>query len=148
MDVNPDFERIANRRGFYSDVLMKQAIDTGSVQSLDGVPEDIKALFKTANEISWQRHVQMQAAWQKHLENAVSKTVNLPHSATVEDVKGALMMAYDLGCKSTTVYRDQSRVVQAVTVGTKREVKSLAEIGLQMHAPIAEPGIICTDCTL
>ncbi len=147
-DVSADFERIANLRGFYSDALMKQVIDNGSVQALNGVPEDIKALFKTANEIPWQRHVQMQAAWQKNLENAVSKTVNLPNTATVEDVKGALMMAYDLGCKSTTVYRDQSRVVQAVTVGTKREVKSLAEIGLKMHVPIAEPGITCIDCTL
>ena len=147
-EVSPDFERIAKERGFYSDALMKQVVDTGSVQSLDAVPDDIKALFKTANEIPWQRHVQMQAAWQKHLENAASKTINLPNSATVEDVKGAFMMAYDLGCKSTTVYRDQSRAVQAVTVGTGQEVKSLAEIGLKMHVPIAEEGIVCTECTL
>lgn len=147
-EVSPDFERIAMKRGFYSETLMKHVVDEGSVRSILEVPGDVRALFKTANEIPWQRHVQMQAAWQKHLENAVSKTVNLPNTAATEDVEGVLMMAYDLGCKSTTVYRDQSRIVQAVTVGTKKEVKSLAGIGLKMHNPIAEQGITCTECTL
>jgi len=147
-EVNPDFERIAKERGFYSEEIMRRVAAAGSLQSIDGIPQDVKRLFRTANEIPWRRHVQIQAAWQEHLENAVSKSINLPNSATVEDVEGALMLAYDLGCKSTTVYRDQSRVVQAVTVGTEREVKSLAEIGLRMHVPAMDTGITCTDCTL
>ena len=147
-EVSHDFERIAIERGFYSEQIMKRVIASGSVQSIDGIPEDVKRLFKTANEIPWRRHVQIQAAWQKHIDVAVSKTCNLPSFATVEDVEGAFMLAYDLGCKSTTVYRDQSRVVQAVTVGTEKEVRSLAEIGLKMVLPTVDHGITCTDCTL
>ena len=128
--------------------MMENVNSIGSIQNIHVIPEDVKRIFKTANEIPWHRHVQMQAAWQEHLENAVSKTVNLPNSATVNDAEGALMLAYDLGCKSTTVYRDQSRVVQAVTVGTEKEVRSLSEIGLKMVLPTVDQGITCTDCTL
>ena len=149
LEVNHDFERVLQESGHWSEETMWEAARVGSIQSIHGLPKEIRDLFKTANEIPWQRHVQMQAAWQENIENAVSKTINLPNSATVEDVEGSFMMAYDLGCKSTTVYRDKSREVQAVTVGTETKVKSLADIGLKMHIPDAvEQGVVCTDCTL
>lgn len=108
------FEQIAKDRGFYSDDLMGRIAETGTVQTHDEVPDDVKALFKTTNEIDWQWHVMHQAAFQKHVEQSVSKTINMSNDATAEDVSNAYMMAYETECKSITVYRDGSRQVQVV----------------------------------
>jgi len=117
------FEQIARERGFYSDAILAEIARTGSVQQADGVPDDVKTLFKTANEIGWQWHVKHQAAFQVHTDNAVSKTINLANSATVQDVAAAYRMAFETGCKSTTVYRDGSRQVQVLdSKTTTREI--------------------------
>ncbi len=114
------FEDIAKKRGFYSEELMDKIAKQGSVQNLDEVPDDVKSLFKTAMEVDWQSHVRHQAAFQKSTDNAVSKTINLPNNATVEDVERAYLMAYETGCKSITVYRDGSRQVQVMDVTQKQ----------------------------
>ncbi|HHY46442.1 MAG TPA: TSCPD domain-containing protein [Firmicutes bacterium] len=116
IEVNPLFEAIARERGFYSDELMKRIAEVGSVRGLPEVPEDVQRLFVTAHEISPEWHIRVQAAFQEFTDNAVSKTVNLRHDATQEDVRNILLLAYDLGCKGVTVYRDRSRSSQVLQV--------------------------------
>lgn len=107
---------------FLSDDLISQIADSGTLQDTN-LPDDIKRLFRTSQEIDWQWHVKHQAAFQKYTDNAVSKTINLPNDATVKDVESAYLMAYDLGCKSITVYRDGSRQVQVLdNKKTQRDV--------------------------
>ena len=105
-EVSPLFERVAVERGFWNDEIEHEVARSGSVQQIDGVPDDIKQVFKAAHEISPEWHVRMQAAFQKHTDNAVSKTVNLPNSATTEDVEQIFLLANQLGLKGTTVFRD------------------------------------------
>lgn len=128
VEINPFFERIAKERGFYSDELMEKIAEHGSIQGLKEVPSDIKKIFKTAHDISAEYHVRMQAAFQKYTDNAVSKTINFPHDATVEDVERAYMLAYKLGCKGITIYRDGSRESQVLMSGkTEKKIVGKAE---------------------
>lgn len=119
VEVNPIFEEVARSRGFYSEELIQKIARQGNLHGLDEVPEDIRRLFVTAHDISPEWHVRMQAAFQEYTENAVSKTINMPHEATVEDVARAYVLAYKLGCKGITVYRDRSRETQVLTTGAK-----------------------------
>jgi len=119
-EVNPLFEEIARARGFYSPQLMDKISISGSVQGLEEVPKDIRRLFVTAHDIAPEWHIRMQAAFQKHTDNAVSKTVNFPESATVEDVEKVYRLAYQLGCKGVTIYRDKSRQAQVITKGAEK----------------------------
>jgi ribonucleotide reductase alpha subunit len=105
-EVSPVFEKVATERGFWSDAIESEVAKTGSVQHIDGVPEDVKQVFKAAQEIDPEWHIRMQAAFQKHTDNAVSKTVNLPNSATTEDIERIFMLANQLRLKGTTVFRD------------------------------------------
>ena len=105
-EVNPLFEKVAVERGFWSDEIEHEVAKTGSVQHIDAVPDDVKQIFKAAHEIDPEWHVRMQGAFQKHTDNAVSKTVNLPNSATTEDVERIFLLADQLGLKGTTVFRD------------------------------------------
>jgi len=123
IEINPYFEQIAKARGFYSEELMNRIAEKGSIKGFSEVPQDIKDLFVTAHDITPDDHVKMQAAFQKYTDNAVSKTVNFPKSATVEDVAKVYMLAYKTGCKGTTIYRDGSRDGQVLTVGTKQDEK-------------------------
>ena len=91
------------------------AANNGSVQGIDWIPENIKHVFKTSHDISPEWHVYMQAAFQKYVDNAITKTVNLPHSATPNDVQQIYQLAWELGSKGITIYRDQSRVGQAIS---------------------------------
>ena len=116
-EINPLFEIIAKERGFYSAGLLEEIARTGSVQEIQEVPEDIKKVFVTALDIQPEWHVRMQAAFQKHTDNAVSKTVNLPYDATVEDVKKVFLLAYGLRCKGITVYRYGSKPEQVLNIG-------------------------------
>jgi len=122
-NVHWAFRSIAKEKGFYSEELMQKIAREGTIQNFDEVPEYIKKLFKTTMEIEWKWHVRHQAMFQKYTDNAVSKTINMPNDATVEDVKKAYLMAYETGCKSITVYRDGSREVQVMdTKKKKREM--------------------------
>ncbi|MHC1586640.1 MAG: vitamin B12-dependent ribonucleotide reductase [Candidatus Hecatellaceae archaeon] len=116
LEVNQAFEEVARRRGFYSRDLMLQIAKTGSIQSLPDVPQDVKEVFVTALDIEPEWHVRMQAAFQKHTDNAVSKTVNLRQEATVEDVRKVFLLAWKLKCKGITVYRYGSRKEQVLTI--------------------------------
>ncbi|MEM2443474.1 MAG: vitamin B12-dependent ribonucleotide reductase [Candidatus Bathyarchaeia archaeon] len=116
-EVNSVFEQIAKERGFYSTELISKIAKTGSVQGLSEVPPDVKRIFVTALEIAPEWHVRMQAAFQKYTDNAVSKTVNLPHEATIDDVRRIFMMAWKLKCKGITVYRYGSKAEQVLVVG-------------------------------
>jgi len=119
--VNPLFERVAREREFYSPELMQAIAQRGSCQGIAQVPEEIQRVFVTAHDISPEWHVRIQAAFQTHgVDNATSKTVNFPNSATVEDVRKAYLLADELGCKGITVYRDGSRKVQVLTRGTSK----------------------------
>jgi ribonucleoside-diphosphate reductase alpha chain len=117
VEVNPLFEKIAREKGFYSEDLMKEIAQRGHLQNLEEVPKEIRKLFVTAHEITPEDHIRMQAAFQKHTDNAVSKTVNFPHEASVEDVAKVYHLAYDLGCKGVTIYRDRSREKQVLYKG-------------------------------
>lgn len=114
--LNPLFENIARTEGFYSEELMKK-IDgrSGSVQGLAEVPEHIQKLFVTARDLPPMWHIMIQAEFQKHTDNAVSKTVNLPNFAGIEDVSKLYKLAWKLGCKGATIYRDGSRENQPLT---------------------------------
>ena len=117
VEVNPYFEAVARREGFYSEELMEQLAETGSLETLD-VPDWVKGVFRTSHDISPEWHVRMQAAFQKYTDNSVSKTINFPHHATTDDVANAYTMAYDLGCKGITVYRDGSKSGQVLSTGS------------------------------
>ena len=105
-EVNPLFEKVAVERGFWTDEIEHEVAKTGSVQQIDAVPDDVKQVFKSAQEIDPEWHLRMQGAFQKHTDNAVSKTVNLPSSATTEDVEKIFLLADQLKLKGTTVFRD------------------------------------------
>ncbi len=117
--INPYLEEIARKEGFYTEDLMKEIAETGTLQNNEKVPQHIQKIFKTALEIDFEWHVKMQAAFQKYTDNAVSKTINLPNTATKEDVRNAFLLAYALGCKGITVYRDKSRTEQVLQPGRK-----------------------------
>ena len=122
-EINPLFEMTAKERGFYSADLLEEIARTGSVQGVEGVPEDVKRVFVTALDIKPEWHVNMQAAFQKYTDNAVSKTVNLPNEATVEDVERVFWLAYRLKCKGITVYRYGSKPEQVLNIGEIRTEK-------------------------
>lgn len=116
-EVNEHFLRTAKEKGFYSDDLMKEILEKGTIQEIDGIPNEVKTVFKVASDIEPEWHVRMQAAFQKHTDGAISKTINFPNSATLEQVRDAYLLAYKLGCKGLTVYRDGSRAYQVLTKG-------------------------------
>ncbi|MBI4451700.1 vitamin B12-dependent ribonucleotide reductase [Candidatus Woesearchaeota archaeon] len=126
LETNPYFEEVCRKRGIYSKQLMMKIARTGSVQNLKEIPKDIKRLFVTAFDIKPEWHVKLQAAFQKFTDNAVSKTVNLPESASVEDVRKAYLLAFKLKCKGITVYRYNSKKEQVLYVGKAPEEEHVA----------------------
>jgi ribonucleoside-diphosphate reductase alpha chain len=120
-ETNALFEEVAKARGFYSTELLEEVARTGSVQKIAGVPDDVKRVFVTALDIDPVWHVKMQAAFQRFTDNAVSKTVNLPFEAKVEDVREIYDLAWRLKCKGVTVFRYGSKPEQVLYIG---EVKT------------------------
>ena len=125
VEVNPYFEDTARREGFYSNDLMSELAKQGTIKDMEIIPEDVKRLFVTAHDISPEWHVRMQAAFQNSTHNAVSKTINFPHSATREDVSRAYMLAYTEGCKGMTIYRDRSKDRQVLSLAEGEKVDTL-----------------------
>ena len=113
--TNPYFEQMAKEEGFYSPDLMGRIANRGCVQGMHDVPGTVQRLFVTSHDIGYEWHIRVQAAFQKYADNAVSKTINFRHDATKEDVAMAFRLAYTLGCKGITVYRDRSRNEQVLT---------------------------------
>jgi ribonucleoside-diphosphate reductase alpha chain len=127
LEVDPAFEYVAKKNGFYSDSLMTRIANGESIQNMPEIPEKIKRIFKTAMEIPPFWHIKMQSAFQEFTDNAVSKTINLPNNSTVDNVKEAYLLAYKLNCKGVTVYRDGSRDVQVLTVDKKQKKEEPAK---------------------
>ncbi len=116
LEVNPFFEKAAKEKGFYSEDLMRLVSRQGSIGHMKEVPDDVKRVFVTAHDISAEDHVKIQSAFQKNVDLGVSKTVNFPNDATVEDVEKVFMMAYKMGCKGITIYRDRSKSEQVLNI--------------------------------
>ncbi|PLX66158.1 MAG: ribonucleoside-diphosphate reductase, adenosylcobalamin-dependent [Denitrovibrio sp.] len=127
VEVSPVFKDIAAKEGFLSEELLNELADTGSVHGMDYVPQKWQDAFVTSHEITPLWHTRMQAAFQKYTDNAVSKTVNFPSEATIEDVRKTYLLSYNLGCKGTTIYRDGSRTGQVLNVGTKDKEAQVTE---------------------
>lgn len=130
VEVHNDFVRIARERGFYSEELMERIARQGDLKGVREVPEDVARVFVTSHLISPEWHIRMQAAFQKHTDNAVSKTVNFPFEATKKDVEKVFRFAHTLGCKGVTVYRDGSRDEQVLNLGKGKKAEGTpAETG-------------------
>ncbi len=122
-DVNEDFVRIAKREGWYSEELMTQIAEAGNIH-FDEVPEKWQRVFVTAHDVVPEWHIRMQAAFQEYTDSAISKTCNFSNAATETDVREIYELAFDLGCKGVTVYRDGSREMQVLSTGaTAKKVK-------------------------
>lgn len=124
LETNSIFRETAKKSGFYSPQLMARIARQGTVQGIEEIPEEIKKLFVTALDIHPQRHVKIQAAFQEFTDNAVSKTVNLPANATLDDVKDIFLLAHWLKCKGVTVYRYGSKTKQVLYMGSKLDKSS------------------------
>lgn len=147
VEVDPLFEETARQRNFYSRELMERIAEKSSLQEIEGIPEDVKKLFVTAHDISPEWHVRMQAAFQKYVHNATSKTINFPHEATIEDVRKSYLLAYELGCKGITIYRDRSREEQVLNVG-HQDAKPEQKTGSAKEiAPRPRPEVIIGTTT-
>ena len=116
--VNPTFERVAREQGFWSEELMVEVARQGSCRGVEGVPVELQRVFVTAHEVAPEWHIRTQAAFQKHTDNGVSKTINLPNHASLEDVANAYRLAYETGCLGITVFRDGCKGEQVLNVGT------------------------------
>ena len=138
LEINKLFEEIAKERGFYSKDLITEIAKCGSIQDIEGIPEDVKRIFVTALDISPDWHVRMQAAFQKYTDNSVSKTVNQPSDATWGDVKRVFLLAYKLKCKGVTVYR----------YGSKEQVLSLDIPKLMLEEYVCADSEYAGECRI
>ncbi|MBI4140835.1 vitamin B12-dependent ribonucleotide reductase [Candidatus Woesearchaeota archaeon] len=147
--LDKNFKKALEERGLYTEELLQNVVNRGSIQDLPEIPADMKKVFVVAHDILPEYHVKMQAAFQKYTDNAVSKTVNFSHSATVEDVRNVYIMAYKLGCKGITIYRDGSKENQVLNlnINIKKEQttkNTCPECKAQMQ--MAEGCAKCLSC--
>jgi len=135
-EVNPVFERVARKNGFYSKKMLAKISKKGSAYGVDEVPKKYQKIFETAHDISPREHIAIQAAFQKHTNNAVSKTINFGHDATVDDVREAYLLAYELGCKGITIYRDGCRANQVLSTDKTASAPAAPPSGQDIHQPV------------
>ncbi len=147
LEINPLFKEVAMAEGFYSDDLMKRIAKKGTIKDFDEIPKAVQNVFVTAHDVSPEYHIKMQAAYQKNTDNAVSKTVNLCHDATKNDVREVFILADKLNCKGVTLYRDGSRDMQVLNIGKVNgkekdtEVKQTESCGEYCVSPRPRPDI-------
>ncbi|HDD46095.1 MAG TPA: ribonucleoside reductase class II [Candidatus Aenigmarchaeota archaeon] len=146
VEINPLFEKISKERGFYSEELMRKISETGSLRGIEGIPKDVREIFVTAHDIDPEWHVRMQAAFQKYTDNAVSKTINLRHNATINDVDKAYRLAYKLKCKGITIYRDRSKSVQVIHIGQKEKHAEISNNHKERESKLKESEEKCPVC--
>lgn len=142
IEVNPILREVLEERDLYSDELMKKIAKQGSLEGIEEIPEEIRRVFVSAHEVSPEFHIRMQAAFQRHTDNAVSKTVNFCNSATREEVAEVYKLAFRLGCKGVTIYRDGSRSEQVLNIGKVKkdgQEESPAEGGQAVIKPRPRP---------
>ena len=140
-EVNPYFLKCAMSEKFYSEAMLNKLAECGTVHDFPEVSKKWQEVFVTAHEIEPVWHVKMQAAFQKYTDNAVSKTVNFQTSATIKDVEDAYMLAYDLGCKGITIYRDGSREGQVLNIGSSAQPEQ-ANIEPMQIKPKERPSVL------
>ncbi len=133
-EIHPLFEMELRRRGLYSKELMAEIGREGSLQKIDAIPEDLKEIFIMSFDVSPEAHLQVQAAFQKHTDNSVSKTINLPADATVEDVRRIFLMAHQMKCKGITVYRYGTKRDQVLSFDAQSEREREEELDFIMAA--------------
>ncbi|MBC8495504.1 vitamin B12-dependent ribonucleotide reductase [archaeon] len=145
--VDKNFKKMLEKRGLYSKELMEKVINQGSISHIEELPEDIKRVFVVAHDISPEYHLKMQSAFQKYTDNAVSKTVNFSNEASIKDVENVYILAYKLGCKGVTIYRDGSKENQVMNlnVNLKREKEEKKNQGVA-DKPTGKKSDICPDC--
>ncbi len=143
-DVNADFVALARRQGWYSDELMERIACEGHIH-FDEVPADVQKVFVTSHEVTPEQHVRMQAAYQKYVDSAISKTCNFPSDASPEYVRSIYELAFRLGCKGVTVYRDGSREGQVLSTGdtAKKVVENFQ--GVNGEGSVSEAGRMGID---
>lgn len=142
IEVNPILREVLEEKGLYSDQLMKKIAKQGSLEGIEEIPEEIRRVFVSAHEVSPEYHIRMQAAFQRHTDNAVSKTVNFCNSATREEVAEVYKLAFRLGCKGVTIYRDGSRSEQVLNIGKVKkdgQEEPVAEEGQPVIKPRPRP---------
>ncbi len=147
LEINPVFEKYAKTNGFYSENLMKEIAKDGSIAHVDGINDNVKHIFATAHDVSPEWHVLMQAAFQLHTDNAVSKTINFEEHATREDIEKAYVLAFENNLKGITVYRNNSRTFQPMNL----DAKKTSEIEIKPALEEKEPEIVlkkftCPEC--
>ncbi|MDP8322762.1 MAG: vitamin B12-dependent ribonucleotide reductase [Candidatus Stygibacter australis] len=135
--VNPHFEKAMHDAGLYSEEMMIKVAETGSIQEMSKIPAEIREVFVTSHDITPEWHIRMQAAFQKFVDNAVSKTINFTNEASVEDIRISYELAHELGCKGVTVYRDGSRQNQVLNVGSS--IKEDKEVPCTQLKPRQRP---------
>ena len=150
-DVNEDFVALARRQGWYSEELMERIACEGHIHC-DDVPEGVQRVFVSAHDVTPEQHVRMQAAFQTYVDSAMSKTCNFPHDATPDYVRKIYLLAFQLGCKGVTVYRDGSREHQVLSTGktaeavvqshpTSQEESSVSEVGRKGEDVAGDAGV-------
>ncbi|HVO34920.1 MAG TPA: vitamin B12-dependent ribonucleotide reductase [Gemmatimonadales bacterium] len=134
-DVNEDFVAYATAGGWYSEALMQRIAESGHIH-FDEVPEALQRVFVTAHDVTPEWHIRMQGAFQEFTDSAISKTCNFPETATRDDVRQIYELAYSLGCKGVTVYRDNSRPMQVLSTGKTAKAVAASEPAAASAAPL------------
>ncbi len=147
-ELHAGFKARAVADGFWTAALEEELLDRGRVRGMDGVPPDVQEIYPTAHDLEPAQHVRMQAAFQKHVHAGVSKTINLPARATPADIARAYRLAYELGCKGVTVYRDQTRAGQVLATGGLGTVVEAGERCPECRAPVTRQlgCAVCRSC--
>jgi ribonucleoside-diphosphate reductase alpha chain len=139
IETNPILKEELENRGLYTESLMKKIAQESTLLHINEIPDDIKSVFVCAHDILPEYHIKVQAAFQKYTDNAVSKTVNFPNTATIQDVDDVYMLAYKTGCKGVTIYRDGSRQFQVLNIG---KVNKQEEAKLGSLTPRPRPDVV------
>lgn len=137
--TNKYFEDIAHEQGFFSKELMREVAKVGSIQGFDEIPQEVRDVCVTAQDIAPVWHIRMQGAFQKHVDSSVSKTINFPTEAEIKDIEEAYKLAHRLGCKGVTIYRDKSREGQVLNIGSVNKKVKTAETPAPAVAPAPAP---------
>lgn len=147
--INPIFVRLLREKGLYSDKLIEKVINNrGSVRGIKEVPVGLQRIFKVAHDISWRDHIKMQASFQKYTDNAITKTINMPSTVTPKDIKEAYILAWKLGCKGLTVYRDKTKDNQVIEFGKRSEETKFSKDCPTCRTKLVKEGkcLKCKDC--
>lgn len=145
-EVNPLFEEVAKKRGIYSQEILAEIGQNGSLQGIKGIPRDIKRVFVTAFDVKPQQHLGIQAVFQRHTDNSVSKTINLSSDAAVEDVRNIYLMAHKLKCKGITVYRYGSKEEQVLSFASREKGQPTAKAELVTAGSDYSGGCVAGTC--